>query len=96
MKNLSILSVIIFLSVVLFSAFSSDPLTKGSKKMSSLDKKVDELLSQMTLNEKIGQMTQVDIDALKGHFEDIEKYSLGSILCGGNSEIDDISAKAEC
>jgi len=93
MKNLSILSVIIFLSVVLFSAFSSDPLTKGSKKMSSLDKKVDELLSQMTLDEKIGQMTQVDIDALKGHFEDIEKYSLGSILCGGNSEIDDISAK---
>ncbi|MCK9424424.1 MAG: glycoside hydrolase family 3 C-terminal domain-containing protein [Ignavibacteriaceae bacterium] len=92
MKNLAFLSMILFISVVLFSAFS-DPSKKESKQKSLLDKKVDELLSQMTLNEKIGQMTQADIDALKGHYEDIEKYSLGSILCGGNSEIEDISAK---
>jgi len=93
MKNLTILSSILFLSVMLFSAFSSDQSAKKSKLKSSIDKKVTDLLSQMTLEEKIGQMTQVDIDALKGHYEDIEKYSLGSILCGGNSEIDDLSAK---
>ncbi|MDP3148504.1 MAG: glycoside hydrolase family 3 N-terminal domain-containing protein [Ignavibacteria bacterium] len=93
MKNLTILSTILFLSVILFSAFSSDRPAKKSKQKSSIDKKVDDLLSQMTLEEKIGQMVQADIDALKGHYEDIEKYSLGSILCGGDSEIDDVSAK---
>ncbi|MFA4923320.1 MAG: hypothetical protein WC557_03925, partial [Ignavibacteriaceae bacterium] len=85
MKNLTFLSTILLLSVFVFSAFLSDPIKKESNHKSLLDKKVDGLLSQMTLDEKIGQMTQADIDALKGHYEDIEKYSLGSILCGGSS-----------
>jgi len=93
MKNLTFLSIILLLSFVLFSAFFADSSNKESKQKSSLEKKVDDLLAQMTLDEKIGQMTQADIDALKGHYEDIEKYLLGSILCGGNSEIEDISAK---
>lgn len=92
MKNLTTLSLILFLSMAIFSAFYSDHSAKEPKSKLSIDQKVKDLLSQMTLEEKIGQMTQVDIDALKGHYEDIEKYSLGSILCGGNSEIDDISA----
>ncbi|MDP1994935.1 MAG: beta-glucosidase, partial [Ignavibacteria bacterium] len=81
MKNLTTLSLILFLSMAIFSAFYSDHSAKEPKSKSSIDKKVNDLLSQMTLDEKIGQMTQVDIDALKGHYEDIEKYSLGSILC---------------
>jgi len=93
MKNLTTLSLILFLSMAVFSAFYSDHSAKEPKSKLSIDQKVNDLLSQMTLDEKIGQMTQVDIDALKGHYEDIEKYSLGSILCGGGSEIDDISAK---
>jgi len=93
MKQVIVVSLLLLISVVLFSAFKADPSVKESAKKSSIDKKVDELLTKMTLDEKIGQMTQADIDALKGHYEDIEKYSLGSILCGGNSEIDDISAK---
>ncbi|WP_165235608.1 glycoside hydrolase family 3 protein [Aquisphaera insulae] len=48
-------------------------------------------LREMTLDEKIGQMTQVDLKALKD-LGDIAKYSLGSILCGGNSDPDDITA----
>ncbi len=52
--------------------------------------KVDQLLAQMTLEEKIGQMTQVDLTALKNE-TDIETYFIGSVLAGGNSEIDDIS-----
>ncbi len=43
------------------------------------------LLKQMTLAEKIGQMTQVDSDALKKNPADVEKYFLGSVLSGGNS-----------
>ncbi len=63
----------------------------SSKSSETVNEKVDSLMSLMTLEEKIGQMTQVDITALQSP-EDIIKYSLGSILCGGNSEIKDISA----
>ena len=93
MKNITLLSAMLLFTVFLFSAFKADSTRKETVKKSSLDNKVDELLAKMTLDEKIGQMTQVDIDALKDRYEDIEKYSLGSILCGGNSEIEDISAK---
>jgi beta-glucosidase len=46
------------------------------------DPRVEALLSQMTLDEKIGQMTQPDVHALNEH-ADIQKYFLGSILNGG-------------
>jgi len=51
---------------------------------------VNDLLSKMTLEEKIGQMTQIDYMAFTD-FSDIEKYSIGSVLWGGNSEIADLS-----
>lgn len=57
-----------------------------------IDKKVEALLSQMTLDEKIGQMTQVDMNAVKDK-NDIQKYFFGSMLSGGNSDPADISAK---
>ncbi len=44
------------------------------------------LVGQMTLEEKIGQMTQVDSDALKGRNSDVQKYFLGSVLSGGSSD----------
>lgn len=59
----------------------------------TIEKKVDALLSKMTIEEKIGQMTQVDLDAIKQNPDHVTKYSLGSLLCGGNTEIDDISPK---
>lgn len=55
------------------------------KPLSSFDGKVREVLSQMTLEEKIGQMTQAEQDALKEP-QDIENYFLGSLLSGGNSD----------
>jgi beta-glucosidase len=58
-----------------------------------IDAQVAALLKKMTLDEKIGQMTQVDYAALTGHHDDIVKYSLGSILWGGSSEVPDITAK---
>ena len=57
----------------------------AQKPLSSYDAKVRELLSQMTLEEKIGQMTQAEQDALKD-VNDIEKYFLGSLLSGGGSD----------
>jgi len=53
--------------------------------------KIEELLSQMTLEEKIGQMIQVDYNALRNNLNDIVKYNIGSILWGGDSEPDDLS-----
>jgi beta-glucosidase len=50
------------------------------------------LLSQMTLDEKIGQMTQVDMKALKDK-ADIQKFAFGSMLSGGDSDPSDITAK---
>jgi beta-glucosidase len=45
----------------------------------------DALLAQMTLDEKIGQMVQVDMAAIHNK-ADIQKYFLGSMLSGGESD----------
>lgn len=49
------------------------------------DVQARELLSRMTLDEKIGQMVQADISGLKDP-KDIQTYHLGSILSGGGSD----------
>ena len=51
----------------------------------ALDPKANALISQMTLDEKIGQMVQVDSSALTNK-ADVQKYFLGSVLSGGNSD----------
>jgi beta-glucosidase len=53
--------------------------------LSSYDGQVNELLAKMTIDEKIGQMTQAEQNALKD-INDIEKFHLGSLLCGGSSD----------
>lgn len=85
MKTNIFLAVILLIGQIMTNA--------QTEKEVSINKKVNALLSQMTLDEKIGQMTQVDYDAIKKNVKDIAKYSLGSILCGGNSEPEDITAK---
>lgn len=45
----------------------------------------DALLAKMTLDEKIGQMVQVDMLALKDK-ADVRNYFLGSVLSGGDSD----------
>lgn len=52
---------------------------------SSFDTRAKELLARMTLDEKIGQMTQPDQMFLKDP-SDIEKYFIGSVLSGGDSD----------
>src|SRR5699024_11218584 len=49
-----------------------------------LERRVDELLAAMTVEEKVGQIVQGDIDSLTP--EDVREYRLGSILAGGNSD----------
>ncbi len=55
------------------------------KPFSSFDAQVKPLLAQMTLDEKIGQMTQPDQSFVKNP-EDVETLALGSLLSGGSSD----------
>ena len=48
-----------------------------------IEAKVDELLSKMTIEQKVGQVIQGDTNSLT--VEDVKKYRLGSVLSGGNS-----------
>ncbi|MFN3699381.1 MAG: glycoside hydrolase family 3 N-terminal domain-containing protein, partial [Dictyoglomus sp.] len=50
----------------------------------TIDERVERLLSQMTLEEKVGQMTQVDSSYIRD-LQDIKRYFIGSVLSGGNS-----------
>ncbi len=48
-----------------------------------LEAQIAQILSRMTLEEKVGQVIQADISAVTP--EDVRTYKLGSILAGGNS-----------
>jgi len=56
----------------------------------AIEAKIDSLLRTMTLDEKIGQMTEVDLGAIKDK-SDIQKYFIGSVLSGGDSDPPDNS-----
>ena len=56
-----------------------------NKPLSSFDARAKELLSRMTIDEKIGQMTQPDQAFIRDR-SDIEKYFVGSVLSGGDSD----------
>ncbi len=59
-------------------------MSQGAPLFSRNDQQVEALLAQMTLDEKIGQMVQVDSSALQDQ-TDVQKYFLGSVLSGGSS-----------
>lgn len=50
----------------------------------TIDEKVDSILLLMTLEEKVGQMTQVERGELN-NIQDIAAYGIGSLLSGGGS-----------
>ena len=49
------------------------------------DQQVTQLVEEMTLAEKVGQMTQAELSFIRD-FDEIHELSLGSILSGGNSD----------
>jgi beta-glucosidase len=52
----------------------------------SINDRVEDLLARMTLEEKIGQMTQAERQALSSE-NDVQTYFLGSLLSGGGSAL---------
>ena len=67
------------------SNLSPYPGSASLKPFTAYKSQARELLSLMTLEEKVGQMTQAEQDALK-EFSDIRTYALGSLLSGGSSD----------
>jgi beta-glucosidase len=70
----------LFFTVLWFSFAAPPP-----KRLSAFDSQAKALLAQMTLDEKIGQMTQPD-QAYIQDLSDVENYFVGSILSGGSSD----------
>ena len=50
----------------------------------ALEARIDALMAQMRLEDKIGQLVQADIGSVTP--DDVRRYRLGSILAGGNSD----------
>jgi beta-glucosidase len=80
---LPVTATVAILASSLFTA--SGPQAASRIRFSSYDPQVQALLSQMTLDEKVGQMTQADLSYLKDP-TDVQRYFLGSVLSGGNSD----------
>jgi len=71
--------------LALISCRNSSINSFNQDELEEINKKVDALLSKMTLDEKIGQMIQVDRSAVINNPQDIKNYFIGSILSGGGS-----------
>ena len=76
--------------LLLFLAFTGITLTNLGQIYlnpdSSVDARVEDLLSRMTLEEKTGQMTQAERGSIvSSDFNDVKDYFLGSVLSGGGS-----------
>ena len=74
---------IIFLSFLLIN-ISCNNIDSNNLSEAEISKKVSELIGSMTLDEKVGQMTQIDQRFLDT-ITDLSTYSIGSLLSGGGS-----------
>lgn len=68
------------LASLVFPAIAASP-----SWLTAHDEEIRNLVGKMTLQEKVGQMTQPDLKAIKD-FTDIENLFIGSILSGGSSD----------
>ncbi|MBN1906548.1 MAG: glycoside hydrolase family 3 C-terminal domain-containing protein [Deltaproteobacteria bacterium] len=85
-SHLSLLCLIL-ISLLFVSCQSQVPeQAQAIKGFKAFDAKAKEILSQMTLDEKIGQMTQPEQDKVLGNAGDMQKYFIGSVLSGGDSD----------
>ena len=72
-----------FSSIAIILIFITACSTSSNQKDEQrIAKKVDAILNQMTLAEKVGQMTQVDL-RMFDEYDDIKNYHIGSVLSGG-------------
>ena len=53
-----------------------------------VEKRIDEIIAEMTLEQKVGQVIQADSNSVTP--EEVKQYRLGSVLSGGNSAPGDL------
>ena len=86
-KKLNFIKFITFCSILFFncSIIENDPWIKLEPLPldPEIELKIDEILSKLTLEQKVGQVIQGDSDSVTP--EDVKNYRLGSVLSGGNS-----------
>ena len=83
--------VAIMSTALALSALAASP-ARAADPAAEADAKARALLREMTVDEKLGQMTQVDMLALRDK-ADIARYSFGSMLSGGDSDPSDNTPK---
>jgi beta-glucosidase len=74
-----------FLRAASLAAAIPAALPAEPKRLSAFDPEAKKLLATLTLEQKIGQMTQPDQEHVQ-NLDDIARLHLGSILSGGNSD----------
>lgn len=62
---------------------ASSPVIKSPDYEAEVEAKVEALLGQMTLEQKVGQILQPEIQSIKPH--EVKEYHIGSVLNGGGS-----------
>jgi beta-glucosidase len=82
MKMMNLIKTV--LAAILFTLPAAVPRLEAAQ-FQSHEKEINALLAQMTLDEKIGQMVQPDLNCVT-NLADIPKYGFGSMLNGGNSK----------
>ncbi len=68
------------------ASFAATPVQPELLPGSAADKQALAVLAKMTLEEKIGQMTQPDLLAMPAGLDDVTRYAVGSVLSGGGSD----------
>ena len=84
---------LLLLVSLLFVLSCKENATEPINQIPPISERVEQLLSQMSLDEKIGQMTQAERNALTS-ISDIKTYFLGSLLSGGGSSPSTNSAQS--
>jgi len=79
--NISGITCLVLLSIITLSGYSQTYLDPDAP----VEERVDDLLSRMTLEEKVGQMTQAERENIVANPSNISNLFLGSVLSGGGS-----------
>jgi beta-glucosidase len=85
MRTGRVTGVVAAAAVAFLVAGRPEAATRNTASLVAHDAQVKALLTRMTLDEKVGQMTQADQEAL-ADVRDIQTYFLGSLLSGGSSD----------
>ena len=84
--TLTVAGTVVLRQAVPVEAAAPQAAKTGQAALTAFDPQVSALLAQMTLDEKIGQMTQAEQGELSKDLNEVDGLFLGSVFSGGNSD----------